>query len=176
MLVSLIAAVAENGVIGRNNALPWRIRDDTRFFMQKTVGHHVVTGRRNYEAMGKPLPRRPNIVVSRDASFRAECPVVPTLEAALELARAAAETEAFVIGGAQIYALALPIADIFYRTRVLAEVPGDVFFPPFDVSQWDLRVESAHAADERNEYAFVIETLTRRRAPPRPIAAPVRTA
>jgi dihydrofolate reductase len=162
MKISLIAAVANNGVIGRNNDLPWRIRDDTRFFMNKTVGHHVIMGRRNYEAMGKPLPRRPNVVISRNRDYRAECPVVGSLGEALELARHAGENEAFVIGGAQIYAEALPIADVYYRTRVLATVPGDVVFPSFDEREWDVRFESEHAADERNEHAFVIETLTRR--------------
>ena len=165
MKVSLIAAVAQNGVIGRDNDLPWRIRDDTRFFMQKTIGHHVIMGRRNYDAMGKPLPRRPNIVISRDPALRIECPVVGSLDAALALAREAGETEAFVIGGAQIYAQALPIADVYYRTRVLAEVPGDVVFPAFDEREWGVRFESAHEADERNEHPFVIETLTRRRPP-----------
>jgi dihydrofolate reductase len=163
MKISMIAAVAQNGVIGRNGDLPWRIRDDMRFFVQKTLGHHVITGRKNYEAMGKPLPRRPNIVISRDPSFKAECPVVTSLGEALDMARAAGESEAFVIGGAQIYALALPIADVFYRTRVLADVPGDVFFPTFDATQWDMRVESTHAADAHNEHPFSIETLTRQR-------------
>jgi dihydrofolate reductase len=163
MKISLIAAVSSNGVIGRNNDLPWRLRDDMRFFMHKTVGHHVITGRKNYEAMGRPLPRRPNIVISRDPGFVAECPVERSLEHALDRARRAGETEAFVIGGAQIYAAALPIADVFYRTRVLADVPGDVFFPAFDESEWEAHLESTHAADERNEHPFVIETLTRRR-------------
>lgn len=163
MKISLIAAVARNGVIGRDNDLPWRIRDDLRFFMQKTLGHHVIMGRKNYQAMGRPLSRRPNIVISRNPAFVAACPVVSSLDAALALARDAGETEAFVIGGAQIYAQALPIADVFYRTRVLADVPGDVLFPPFDEGEWDVRVESEHAADERNEHPFVIETLTRRR-------------
>lgn len=163
MKISLIAAVAENGVIGRDNDLPWRIRDDMRFFMDKTVGHHVIMGRKSYEAMGKPLPRRPNVVISRNREFHAECPVVGSLDAALELARRAGESEAFVIGGAQIYAQALPIADVFYRTRVLATVVGDVVFPSFDEREWDVRLESEHVADERNEHPFVIETLTRRR-------------
>jgi dihydrofolate reductase len=163
MKISLIAAVSNNRVIGRNNALPWRLRDDMRFFMNKTVGHHVITGRKNYEAMGRPLPRRPNIVISRDPGFVADCPVERSLELALERARQADETEAFVIGGSQIYAEALPVADVFYRTRVLADVPGDVFFPAFDESEWDARVESTHAADEHNEHPFLIETLTRRR-------------
>jgi dihydrofolate reductase len=163
MKISLIAAVSSNGVIGRNNDLPWRLRDDMRFFMHKTVGHYVITGRKNFEAMGRPLPRRPNIVISRDPRFVAECPVEHSLERALDRARQAGETEAFVIGGAQIYAEALPIADVFYRTRVLADVEGDVFFPAFDESEWESRVESTHAADERNEHPFLIETLTRRR-------------
>jgi dihydrofolate reductase len=164
MLVSMIAAVAANGVIGRDNDLPWRIRDDMRFFMNKTLGHHVIMGRKNYQAMGKPLGRRPNIVITRDLGFVATCPVTHSLDEALALARAAGESEAFVIGGAQIYAQALPVADVFYRTRVLAEVPGDVFFPAFDESEWDVRSEPEHPADEHNEHAFVIETLTRRRA------------
>jgi len=102
-------------------------------------------------------------VVSRDPAFVAPCPVVRSLGAALELARGGGESEAFVIGGAQLYAEALPIADVFYRTRVLADVPGDVVFPAFVESEWDVRVDSQHAADESNEHPFVIETLTRRR-------------
>jgi dihydrofolate reductase len=173
MKISLIAAVAANGVIGRGNALPWRLRDDLRSFVHKTLGHHVIMGRKQYASMGQPLPRRPNIVISRNPDFRADCPVVGSLERALELARAAAESEAFIIGGAEIYALALPLADTFYRTRVLAAVSGDVFFPDFDPSEWDVRVESEHAADERNEHPFVIETLTRRSgSAPTPRSAP----
>jgi dihydrofolate reductase len=168
MKVSLIAAVARNGVIGRANQLPWRIRDDMRYFMQKTVGHHVITGRKNYEAMGKALPRRTNIVVTRNPHFVADCPVATSLSDALALAAAAGESEAFVIGGAQLYAEALPIADVFYRTRVLADVPGDVIFPTFDESEWDVHFDSEHAADDRNEHPFVIETLTRHGSPGAP--------
>lgn len=163
MKVSLIAAVAANGVIGRGNSLPWRLRDDLRFFVQKTQGHHVIMGRKQYESVGHSLPRRPNLVISRNPDFAADCPVVPSLARALELARAAGESEAFVIGGGEIYALALPLADTFYRTRVLAAVPGDVSFPRFDESEWEVRQLAEQAADERNEHAFVIEELTRRR-------------
>jgi dihydrofolate reductase len=163
MNISLIAAVAANGVIGRDNGLPWRLRDDLRFFAHKTQGHHVIMGRKNYLSIGHSLPRRPNLVISRNPDFSADCPVVSSLERALELARNAGESEAFIIGGAEIYALALPVADTFYRTRVLAEVPGDVFFPPFDPGAWEVQLESEHPADERNEFAFVIETLRRKR-------------
>lgn len=163
MKISLIAAVAANGVIGRDNKLPWRLRDDMQFFVQKTTGHHVIMGRKSYDSMGKPLPRRENIVITRAGNFIAPCSVVASLEMALAIAKANDETEAFVIGGAQIYALALPGADCFYRTRVLADVEGDVTFPSFDESEWDVHLESQHAADERNQYPFVIETLTRKR-------------
>jgi dihydrofolate reductase len=163
MQISLIAAVAKNGVIGRDNALPWRLRDDLRFFMHKTLGHHVIMGRKNYAAIGHALPRRPNLVISRNPDFHADCPVLQSLDQALDVARSAGESEAFIIGGVELYALALPLADTFYRTRVLAEVPGDVFFPVFDPTEWDVTVEQTQAADERNEFAFVIETLRRRR-------------
>jgi dihydrofolate reductase len=163
MKISLIAAVAANGVIGRSNTLPWRLKDDLRFFMHKTLGHHVLMGRKNYESIGRALPRRPNVVISRNPEFRCECPVVQSLEQALDLARQAGETEAFIIGGAEIYRLALPLADTFYRTRVLAKVEGDVRFPDFDEAAWDCVQQVQQAADDRNEHPFVIETLTRRR-------------
>lgn len=165
MLVSLIAAVAENRVIGRDNDLPWRIRDDMRFFMETTQGHPVVMGRRNFDAMGRPLPRRHNIVVTRREDFAAEgVTVVHSLEQALCAAREALPepaSEAFVIGGAEIYELALPFAHRFYRTRVLAEVRGDVYFPEFDEQEWSKRVLFQREQDERNEYPFVVELLER---------------
>jgi dihydrofolate reductase len=161
MKVSLIAAVAENRTIGRAGDLPWRLRDDTRWFMQKTMGHHVIMGRKNYESMGKPLPGRHNVVISRNAAFAAACPIVSSLTESLSLAERAGEGEAFIIGGAEIYALALPFADTYYRTRVLATVPGDTFFPVIDESEWSATVLAEHAADARNEHAFVIEELSR---------------
>lgn len=166
MRVSMIAAVAQNGVIGRDNTLPWRIKDDMRFFIDKTSGHAVITGRKNFDAMGKALPKRLNIVVTRDPSFSAPgVVVVGSVQAALQHAQTQNETEAFVIGGAQIYALALPYAHTFYRTRVLADVPGDITFPTFELEQWSVHEHLRHEQDERNEHAFVIEELSRKRAP-----------
>ena len=165
MKVSLIAAVAENGVIGRAGALPWRIAADMRFFRRTTVGHYVVTGRKNYEAMGRPLPNRSNLVVSRSADYEALCPVVPSVEAALRVALAAGETEAFVIGGAEIYRLALPYAHTYYRTRVLAKAEGDVYFPALDEAEWRGQVLLEHEADADNDHPFTIEELTRVREP-----------
>lgn len=166
MKVSLIAAVAQNGVIGRDNDLPWKIRDDMRFFVQTTRGHTVVMGRLNYDAMGRALPKRRNIVVSRDANLsHADAECVTSIEKALSLAEQAGEEEVFIIGGAQIYALAMPFAQTFYRTRVLADVLGDIVFPAFDESEWAVEQTAAHDKSDENEYAFVIETLTRRTAP-----------
>lgn len=166
MKVSLIAAVAENGVIGRDNDLPWKIRDDMRFFVSKTRGHTVIMGRMNYDAMGRPLPKRRNIVVSRDRSWSADgCEAATSVAAALRLSRDAGEEEAFVIGGAQIYALALPYAHCFYRSRVLAEVAGDVFFPPYDEAEWDVSVHARFEKNDENEHPVVIEVLSRRGAP-----------
>lgn len=166
MEVSLIAAVAENGVIGRDNDLPWTIKDDMRFFVQKTKGHVVVMGRRNFESFGKPLPQRTNIVISRQEGLLiAGCVVAPSVEQALILAEDGGEEEAFVMGGAEIYRLALPYAYTFYRTRVLAEVPGDVFFPEIDETGWVKRELQRGEQNERNEYPFVIEQLTAKEPP-----------
>jgi len=171
MKVSLIAAVAANRVIGRGNDLPWTIRDDMKFFRESTRGHVVITGRKNFDAMGGALPKRPNIVVTRNTGLQAEgARVCSNVEQALAIAESLGESEAFVIGGAQIYALALPYAHTFYRTRVLADVPGDTLFPVFDESEWDIEELRAQGADERNEYAFVIETL-HRRSPPKAVPA-----
>ncbi len=171
MKISLIAAVAANRVIGRDNDLPWKIQDDMKFFRESTRGHVVITGRKNFEAMGGALPKRPNIVVTRNPEYVAEgARVCSSVEQALNLAESLGESEAFVIGGAEIYALALPYAHTYYRTRVLADVPGDTLFPEFDESEWDAQELRTQEANERNQHAFVIEAL-QRRSPPKPLPA-----
>jgi dihydrofolate reductase len=161
MKVSIIAAVAKNRVIGNCNALPWRLQTDSRFFRMMTIGHHVIMGRKTYQSIGKPLAGRPNIVVSRDPGFEARCPVATSVEAALLVARESGETEAFVIGGAEIYRLALPLADTLYITKVLANVEGDAFFPRFDESEWKVRPVMRVAADENNEHPCLVSVLER---------------
>lgn len=164
MRVSLIAAVSANGVIGRGNELPWRLRADLKSFKAKTLGHHVIVGRKTFECFGgKPLPGRPHVIVSRDPGYTVEgCTVVSSVDAALAVAHAAGEQEAMVIGGAQIYTLALPHAQTFYRTRVLADVEGDVYFPRLDESLWSVVHSEVHQlVDEHNQYPFVLETLAR---------------
>jgi dihydrofolate reductase len=163
MRLSLIWAMTRNRVIGRDNALPWRLPDEMRHFMRTTLGHTVIMGRRNFEAMmGKPLPRRTNIVLSRDPSFVANgAVVVRTLDEAIEKARDAGDDEAMVVGGAQIYALALPKADRLYFTLLHTELDGDTFFPEFDETQWREVRREEHAADAQHAYAYTMRVLDR---------------
>jgi dihydrofolate reductase len=163
MRVSLVAAVAENGVIGRYGRLPWRLPDDMKHFRELTTGHHVVMGRRTHESIGRPLPGRTNLVLSRDPGYStAGCRVVPSLEDALAIARDAGESETFVVGGAAVYELALPRADRIYLTRVVARVEGDVSFPDLDPAAWLERSREDHPADDRHGYAFSLRVLDRR--------------
>ena len=154
MIVSAIVAMARNRVIGRDSDLPWRLPDDMKFFQRTTIGHHVITGRKNYETIPpkyRPLKDRVNIVVTRNSNYAAPgAMVVHSLKAALELARTAGETEVFIIGGGQIYkeALEKELVDRIYLTEVEADVEGDTTFPALD-SRHEL-----HPADERHEFAF----------------------
>ena len=156
MKVSLIAALSTNNVIGRNNQVPWRQSADMKRYKALTMGHHLLTGRKTWESMGRPLPGRTTVVITRDPNYRAEgVIVVGSLEEAVRLAREAGDDEAFINGGAQVYAQSMHLADRMYLTRVHAEVEGDAFFPDFDdVSEWHL-VDSEHfEADEKNQYPY----------------------
>jgi dihydrofolate reductase len=165
MIRSLVVAVARNGVIGRDNQLPWRLPDDLAYFKRVTMGHPIVMGRRTHESIGRPLPGRDNIVVSRNRAFQAPgCIVVPSLEEAWKAAGSAAE--ACVIGGTSLFREALPIADRIHLTEVEADVPGDTFFPDFDRSEWTEREVLRHPADARHAHPFRILVLER--APSRP--------
>ena len=158
MIISMIAAVSKNRVIGRDNDLPWKLPDDMKFFMETTKGHHSIMGRKNYESIPhkfKPLPNRTNIVVTRQKNFNAPgCIVVDSVEKGLTIARQNHETEAFVIGGAEIYKLGLPFADRLYLTEINAEIQGDTFFPEYDKSQWKETSRQHHGKDERHVYDF----------------------
>ena len=157
MRISLIAAASENNVIGRDCGLPWSLPDDLRYFKEKTLGHPVITGRKNYASIGRPLPGRTNIIVTRDAHFSAEgCRVVHSLEDAVEVAKQEDPEEIFVMGGGEIYALALPMADRVYLTRVHAEIDGDTYFPELDSEQWAEVSTEEHVADDRHAYDFTI--------------------
>ena len=163
MILSLIVAVAENGVIGKNGSVPWRLSADLKHFKQITMGHHLLLGRVTYESIGKPLPGRKMVVVSRNPEFEAPgCAVVSSLEEGLDLAREAQESEAFIGGGTSIYAEVLPVADRMYYTQVHAGVEGDTYFPEYDASQWTEVDSWQHAADEKNDHDFTLKVLERK--------------
>jgi dihydrofolate reductase len=158
MIISMIAALARNLVIGKNNDLPWKLPDDMKFFMETTKGHHTIMGRKNYDSIPhkfKPLPNRTNIVVTRQKNFDAPgCIVVNSVEKGFEIAEENKEAEVFIIGGAEIYKLGLPYADRLYLTEINAEIEGDTHFPLFDKSQWRETSRRHHDKDERHTYAF----------------------
>lgn len=158
MKITLVAAVAENGVIGRDNDLPWRLPDDMKFFMETTKGHYVILGRKNYESLPpkyQPLPDRVNIVVTRQRDYKAPGSfVVHDIDSAFSMARDNGEQEVMVIGGSAIYELALPVADRLYITEVKARVEGDVKFPKFSRDEWQEVSRVHHPSDARHAYSF----------------------
>jgi len=163
VLLSMVVAAAENGVIGQGNALPWHLPDDLKYFKALTLGKPVIMGRRTHESIGRPLPGRVNLVVSRQPGLSiAGCCVVDSMAAAL--AAAGSVPEAVLIGGAQLYREALPAVDRIHLTRVHARVPGDAFLPELPAAQWRETVVARHAADERHAHAFTFVTLERLRS------------
>lgn len=158
MIISLIAALAKNRVIGKDNDLPWHLPDDMKFFMQSTKGHCVIMGRKNYDSLPpkyRPLANRTNIVVTRQQDFKAEgCHVVHSLEDALVFAKQQSESEVFVIGGAEIYKQALPYANLLYLTEIDAIIEGDTYFPQVDDTKFIEQSRIKHTADEKHKYSF----------------------
>ncbi len=162
MRVSLIAAVADDGVIGRDRDLPWRLPADWRRFKRLTMGHHLLMGRRTWESIARPLPGRTIVVISRGApELPAGVHLAASLDDALALARRTGDDEAFIAGGAQIYRLALPLADRLYLTRVHATFDGDTRFPPWNTSTWRLTASEDHPADAQNPHPVTFETWER---------------
>ncbi len=160
MIVSLIAAVSDNGVIGKDNALPWRIPEDLKRFKALTTGHTIVMGRLTFESIGKALPRRRNIVLTSNPSWSGEdADRAHSLSDAVAMASVANETELFIIGGERVYRDALERADRVYLTRVSGDFEGDAFFPEFDLSQFDEVEKEEHAGPP--PFAFV--TLQRKK-------------
>ena len=162
MRISIIAAMAENGVIGRGGELPWHLTADLKRFKRLTTGHTIVMGRKTWESIGRPLADRRMVVVTRQSEYHADgIEVVSSLDEALALARTAGADEAFVIGGAEIYSLALPLADRLYITLVLAEVDGDTKFPDLDWAAWVRTGTEAAEADADNDYPHVFYVFER---------------
>jgi dihydrofolate reductase len=148
--------------IGKGNRLPWRLSSDLKRFKELTMGHHVIVGRKTFESIGRPLPGRTMIVVTRNAAYKpGDCLIACSLEEALAIADGRGDDEAFVSGGAEIYGAALPLADRMYVTRVDAEVDADVFFPYFNTAEWKETEIGRHEAGEKNQYAFTFVDLER---------------
>ena len=163
MTISLVVAASSNNVIGRDGGLPWHLPDDLRHFKRITTGKPVIMGRRTFESIGKPLPDRRNIVMTRDPDYVVDgCDVVSSASDAIDLVEGAAE--AMIIGGGMVYHDFLPLADRIYLTRVQAQVEGDTHFPEVDEATWQLMSSEHHAEDDEHRYAFDMMVFERRRA------------
>jgi dihydrofolate reductase len=160
MTVCIIAAMSENRLIGRAGALPWRLPADLKRFKALTGGHTIIMGRKTFESLGRPLPDRTSIIVTRNRAYRAAGALIAhSLEEALE--KAGADGKVFIIGGGEIYRQALPLADRLELTIIHAVLDGDTYFPEFDVKAWRLVGEEHHAADERHAYPFTFRSYER---------------
>lgn len=168
MIISLLVAMDERRGIGKDNGLPWRLSSDLKRFRELTLGHAIVVGRKTFESIGKPLPGRYMILVTRNRDYNPEgcrledCQVVHSVEQAIDLARSRGESELFICGGAQIFAETLQVADRIYLTEVHAVVDADTFFPKYDESLWVVEQVIRHEADEKNQYPFSFKLLVRR--------------
>ena len=164
MTLSCIVAVSENGVIGRKNGLPWKLSADLRRFKQLTTGHAIIMGRKTHDSIGRPLPGRRSVVITRNPQYRPGDPdVVHSLDDALGTCKR--DEEVFVIGGQSIFEAALPRCQRLYLTRVDVVVDGDAFFPEEILEDFDLRHEEAHEADAKNPHDYTFQVLERRRTP-----------
>lgn len=158
MKVTAIAAMSKNRVIGSNNGIPWYLQEDFRFFKRTTLNHHIIMGRKTFESIGKPLPKRTNIVVTNNPFFVASGIITAnSLENALSIAAENKETEAFIIGGGTIYEQSLPFLDKIYLTEVQTEISGDTFFPKLDFNKWKATIIMSHKKDNKNDFDFIIK-------------------
>lgn len=165
MIISILVAMDEKRGIGKAGKLPWHLSADLKRFRELTMGHHLIVGRKTFESIGKPLPGRQTIVVTRDANFKHKgCFVAHSVQDSIALARERKETEVFVIGGAEIYARAIDATDRVYLTQVHAEVDADTFFPELEHDAWIETQHAYHPADETNQYACTFKLLERKRA------------
>jgi len=160
MIVSQIAAMSENHVIGKDNQLLWHMPNDLKHFKNTTSGHTVIMGRKTFDSVGKPLPKRRNIIITRQIITIEGCEVVNSIDAALELSKD--EDEVFIVGGAEIYKQALPYTDRVYLTVIHHHFDGDSFFPELSSNEWKEVSHENHPADEKNAFAYAFITYERR--------------
>lgn len=162
-MIAIVVAIAENNVIGKDNQLIWHLPADLRHFKQKTMGHPMIMGRKTFESIGKPLPGRTTIIVTRQEDFQAEgCIVVNSVEAAIAKGKELDSEQVSIVGGAEIYKQALPFANTLYLTQVHHTFEGDTFFPELNAEEWqEVRTEQ-HKPDEKNRYAYTFKELRRK--------------
>lgn len=160
MKISIVVAMSTNGVIGRDNQLPWHLPADLQHFKKTTMGKPILMGRKTYESIGRPLPGRTNIVITRDADYAAEgCVVVYSIEAALQAA--GEQDEIMIIGGAEFYRQILPLADTIYLTRIHEDFAGDTYFPELNPAEWHEVERTDWEADEKNSHRYSFVRLER---------------
>lgn len=162
MKISCVVAVANNNVIGKDNDIPWYLPADLKYFKKITLDHHILMGRNCYHSIGRPLPKRTNVIITRDPYFIASnCLIAHSIDEALEVAYDNGEQEAMIIGGGMIYNQTKDLWDRLYLTEVDLNVDGDIFFPQIDLEQWKLTSSEAHEPDEKNEHPYVFKVYDR---------------
>jgi len=163
MLVSAIWAQAKNRVIGKDGGIPWYLPADFKYFKKVTLGHHVIMGRKTYESIGKPLPKRTNIVVTRDPFYVvSNCIIAHSVDEALDIAQTNGEEEAFIIGGSEIYKLAMPYLDRIYLTEVELDPDGDTLAPDLVDKEWKVVSKIENTPDGKNEHPYNFLVLQRK--------------
>lgn len=159
-MLSIIVAVSENNVIGAGNNLPWKLSGDLQRVKKLTMGHHLIMGRKTYESIGRPLPGRTTVIISRQTNYAPEgCTVVSSLKDAIKVAEH--DEEAFIFGGGEIFTQALPLTDKIYFTKVHCEVEGDTFFPALNPLEWKVIDEQSFPADEKNQFGCTMTVYLR---------------
>ena len=162
MIVSCIVATANNNIIGKNNDIPWYLPADLKYFKKTTTGKHILMGRKCYQSIGKPLPKRTNIIVTRDPYFiSSNCLIARSIEEGLEMAYDNGEKECFIIGGGTIYEQTQKLWDRLYLTQIDLDVEGDVYFPTVNFDEWRLISQEDHRADEKNPYHYSFKVYHR---------------
>ncbi|MCC3357084.1 dihydrofolate reductase [Bacillus sp. REN16] len=157
-MISLLLAMDKNQLIGKDNDLPWRLPADLAYFKRVTMGHAIIMGRKTYDSIGRPLPGRENIIVTRDTSYKAEgCKVIHSIDEIVKL-REETDQELFVIGGAEIFKMILPYSDRLYITEIEEEFEGDTYFPAFNKNEWKVISKEKGIKDEKNpyDYTFIV--------------------
>ncbi|MEO1713569.1 MAG: dihydrofolate reductase [Bacteroidota bacterium] len=162
MIVSAIVAAARGGVIGRDNDIPWYLPADLKYFKKTTLNHHIIMGRKCFESIGRALPKRTNIILTRNPFFTASNVIIArSLEEALTVAQDNGEEEVFIIGGGQIYEQSRSYWDRVYFTQVDLEVEGDILFTPLDSQEWNMISNDSHQPDEKNEFPYHFQVWER---------------